>query len=115
LTQKLNSLEEEIESVALLGARPAKIFLHGVFPQILPQVSLMSGLAAVWAMGDFAMARVIAGADMTLAMWVQSLVDQYRWDMALVLSWLILLTSFGVFSFFWSLSYVSHQKLNEDV
>jgi len=115
LVQKLDSLQEQMDSVAVLGARPLKIFVQGVFPQILPQLSLMSGLAAVWTMGDFAMSRVIAGGDITLAMWVQSLVDQYRWDMALVLSWLILLTSFGVFGFFWSLSYVSHQKLNENV
>ena len=75
----------------------------------------LSDVGAVWAMGDFAVSRIISGSDMTLAMWTQSLVDQYRWDMALVLSWIILAASFIVFGFFWSLSYVSHKKLSEDL
>lgn len=111
--KKVESLSTQVESVALLGASSGKIFWRGLFPQVLPQISLLSGLASVWAMGDFAISKIIAGRDITLAMWVQSLVDQYRWDMALVLSWMILLASFAVFGFFWSLSYVSHKKLNE--
>jgi ABC-type Fe3+ transport system permease subunit len=113
--QKLETLTDQAEAVALLGASSGKIFFQGLWPQALPQISLLSGLAAVWGMGDFAMSRIIAGSDVTLAMWVQSLVDQYRWDMALLLSWLILAASLVVFGFFWSLSYVSDKKLSESL
>jgi len=115
LLARLESLGPQAEAALLLGASPLKVFLRGLWPQALPQIALLSGLGGVWAMGDFGVSRVIAGQDMTLAMWTQSLVDQYRWDMALVLSWLILAASFVVFGFFWSLSYVSHKKLGEEV
>lgn len=110
--QKIASYDETLDEISLLGGRSSHTFFKGIWPQLLPQISLLSGLAAVWAMGDFAVSRVIAGRDITLAMWVQSLVDQYRWDIALVLSWLILGTSLLIFGFFWSLSYVSYKKLS---
>lgn len=109
--QRIAGLDDQVEAGVFMGASSTMIFRKVVWPQTLPMISLMSGLASVWAMGDFALSRVISGRDLTMAMWVQSLVDQYRWDMALVLSWMILLASFVVFSFFWGLSYVSRQKL----
>jgi ABC-type Fe3+ transport system permease subunit len=115
MIQKLETLAEQAEVAEFLGASRGKVFWRGVWPQALPQISLLSGLGAIWAMGDFAMSRVITGRDMTLAMWTQSLVDQYRWDIALVLSWLVLGTSFLVFGFFWSLSYVSNKALSENL
>jgi ABC-type Fe3+ transport system permease subunit len=112
LLQKMNTLDGQLEMASYMGGSPNYVFKKITWPQCLPLISMMSGLAGVWAVGDFAFSRVIAGRDVNLAMWVQSLVDQYRWDMALVLSWLLLACALVVFGFFWSLSYVSRQKLS---
>jgi thiamine transport system permease protein len=111
ILQKMNGLDAQLEMAYYMGASPGYIFKKITWPQCLPLISMMSGLAGVWAVGDFSLSRVVAGRDVNLAMWVQSLVDQYRWDMALVLSWLLLLCALVVFAFFWSLSYVARQKL----
>lgn len=111
LLQKVLSLEEQMEMANHFGAGSVMVFKKITWPQSLPLISLMSGLAGVWAVGDFSLSRVVAGRDVNLAMWVQSLVDQYRWDIALVLSWSILFCALIVFSFFWGLAYVARQKL----
>lgn len=111
LLQKILSLDEQMEMANHLGAGSLMVFRKITWPQSLPLISLMSGLAGVWAVGDFSLSRVVAGRDVNLAMWVQSLIEQYRWDIALVLSWSILLCALIVFSFFWGLAYVARQKL----
>jgi thiamine transport system permease protein len=112
LLQKITALDDQMEMSHYLGAGSLYTFSKITWPQCLPLISLMSGLAGVWAVGDFSLSRVVAGKDVNLAMWVQSLVDQYRWDIALVLSWMILACAFIVFGFFWGVSYVARKKLS---
>ncbi|MBY0386375.1 ABC transporter permease subunit [bacterium] len=111
LLQTVDHLSEQIEMAYFLGASPIEIFRRITWPQVLPSVSLLSGLAAIWAVGDFSLSRIILGSDQTLAMWVHSLVEHYRWSSAQLLSGLILLCGAVVFSFFAGVAYVSRQKL----
>lgn len=110
--QVLESIEGQVEFAQHIGSSSVYTFRKIVYPQVLPQICLVSGLAGLWGVGDFSLSRVIIGTDITLAMWVQSLVEQYRWDMAALFSILILLAGLIVFSFFWSASYVCRQKLS---
>lgn len=112
ILQKMSTIDNQLEMASYMGAGTLYVFKKITWPQCLPVISIMSGLAGVWAVGDFSLSRVIAGHDINLAMWVQSLVDQYRWSMALVLSWSILFCALVVFGFFWGLAYVARQKLN---
>lgn len=109
--QVVEQLQQQIEMAYFLGASPRKIFLRITWPQTLPTISLMSGLTAIWAVGDFSLSRVVIGSDQTLAMWVHSLVEHYRWDSAQLLSMLILICGLVVFTFFAGVAYVCRQKL----
>ncbi|MCC6137837.1 MAG: hypothetical protein IT287_04345, partial [Bdellovibrionaceae bacterium] len=73
-------------------------------------IFLLSGLSAVWAMSDFAVSRLILERDWSLGLWIQSLVQQYRWDVAVAGCWLLILCGFIVFFFFWRVARVSRQK-----
>jgi thiamine transport system permease protein len=109
--QQIEKLHEQVEMADILGASQFKIFSVITFPLILPWLALSMGLASLWAMGDFAISRLFIHDDLTLALKMQSLVEQYRWDHALFLSWFLLLMSSLVFLFFGGFAYVAHQKL----
>lgn len=82
----LRSLEKQMEIAATLGAAPAQIFRRILLPQVAPRASLIAGIAAVWACGDFAVSRILAHQDITLAMMTETLMSSYRLGLASVLS-----------------------------
>lgn len=108
---RLESLKEQWEMAQLLGGSRWVTFKTVMFPQMAPSIGFLSGLVGVWSVGDYAMSEVISATDFNLGMWIQSLVDQYRWDAAVVLSSLILIAGMMVFLFFWSFSYVANKEL----
>ncbi len=109
--QQIEKLHEQIEMAELLGASQFKIFRLITFPFILPWIALSMGLASLWAMGDFAISRLFVRTDITLALKMQSLVEQYRWEHALFLAWFLLLMSAVVFLFFGGFAFVAYKKL----
>ncbi len=109
--QQIEKIHEQIEMAEILGASQFKIFKSITFPLILPWLALSMGLASLWAMGDFAISRLFVRGDITLALKMQSLVEQYRWDHALFLAWFLLLMSAAVFLFFGGLAFVAYKKL----
>ncbi|MBY0386097.1 hypothetical protein K2X05_13140 [bacterium] len=111
LYQQIEGLDSQIEMAQILGSSYEKTFLKITFPLLLPWLAILSGLAGLWAMGDFAISRIFLHSDLTLSLKIQSLMGQYRWDQAIFLSWILLLSSFFVFLFFGGLAYVAHQKL----
>jgi thiamine transport system permease protein len=110
LYQNTVRLAPQIESAFQMGAGSVFIFSRVVFPQVAHHVFLLSGLAAIWSMSDFAMTRLIVRDDWSLGLWIQSLVQQYRWDVALGACGLLMVFSFFVFFFFWRVSHVSRKK-----
>lgn len=109
--QRLLYLQTQIDSARQMGATTWFLFRRVVWPQICPTLFMLSGLCAVWAMSDFAVSRLILERDWSLGLWIQSLVQQYRWDVAVAGCWLLILCGFLVFLFFWSVARVSGQKL----
>lgn len=109
--QQIEKLDEQIEMAALLGANRWKTYSVVIFPQTLPWISFLSGLTGVWALGDFAITRLFLSEDRTVGLKIQSLVEQYRWDQAVYLSWFLLLSGLIVFFFFGGLAYVASEKL----
>lgn len=108
--QNLQRLQTQIESARQLGANTVFLYARVVLPQLSPHILRMGGLSAVWAMSDFAVSRVILERDWSLGLWIQSLVQQYRWDVAVAGCWLLIVCGFIVFSFFWRVARVSRQK-----
>jgi NADH:ubiquinone oxidoreductase subunit H len=79
---------------------------------MLPSICLLSGLAGLWACGDFAITGffVESGGVQTLAFQMKEVLSQYRSDQAVDFLWPLLLCGAVVFIVFQGLSYVSGQK-----
>ena len=88
----LDGLQRQREVSQTLGASRLFYFRHVVVPQLAGRASTLAGLAAVWAVGDFAVSRILAHQDLTLALMTETLMTGYRLGLATVLSVVI----FGV-------------------
>lgn len=93
-----------------LGASIWLTYRRIVFPQLLKPACFIAGLSSLWAWGDFAMSRVIAERDVTLAMTIQSLMGSYRFDMATFLVWILLFGGIATFFIFEGVGRVYGQK-----
>ncbi len=111
LFQQVEQSEPQLEMAALYGASSWKTFSTITYPQAQPWIFILSGVCALWSMGDFAITRLFISEDVTLGLKIQSLIEQYRWDQAVVLSWILLGACSLVFLFFGGFAYVSAQKL----
>lgn len=82
----LDSLNRQ-RAVALTLGIEGRAFLRQIaIPQLASRASTLAGLAAVWATGDFAVSRILAHRDLTLAMMTETLMTGYRLNLATVLS-----------------------------
>ena len=111
LHSALSSLTHQVDVARTMGVSWFKIYLQVLWPQLLPTISLMSGIAAFWAAGDFAISSVLFQEDISLALKMKSLMLNYRMDQALVLVPLLLLVSIVVFSVFQGMGYVCRRKV----
>lgn len=93
-----------------LGASAWLTYRRVVLPQLISPVCFIAGLASLWAWGDFAMSRVIAERDITLAMTIQSLMGSYRFDMATFLVWILLFGGAATFFIFEGAGRVFNKK-----
>lgn len=82
----LKSLASQIEIANSFGASSWLIFQEVVLPQVASRAALLSGIAAVWACGDYAASRILSHRDLTLAMTIETLMSSYRLGLATVLS-----------------------------
>lgn len=91
----VEALQEQIHVARLCGASHWRIGTRIVLPQISRELSWIAALGSLWAVGDFALSRIVLPQDLTLAMIIQGLMSSYRLDLA---SWLMLpLVGIGVF------------------
>ncbi|MES2965196.1 MAG: hypothetical protein V4760_15020 [Bdellovibrionota bacterium] len=96
----LSSLRGQRSIAETLGASRSLIFRKIVWPQTIGAACFVAGLASLWAWGDFALSRVVAEGDVTLALIVQSLMESYRLELALTLVWILILGSAVTFFIF---------------
>lgn len=108
---ELQSLQPQLTAAYAMGAEKKQIFREILFPQVVGRAGLLSGLAAIWACGDFAVSRVLAHRDLNLAMMTETLMTAYRLNQATVLSSLIILAGFICFIFCVGGSRVLRRKL----
>ncbi len=110
--QTLQDLGDQVNISGLFPVSWCKIHKEVIFPQILSLVCFLSGLAALWACGDFALTGLVMNSDSvsTLALDIQALVNNYRLEQALVLLLPLMIVSFFVFFVFQGLFYVSNRK-----
>lgn len=91
LEAQLQSLREEVQAAKTFGASNWLIFSEVMFPNVGPQIVWLSSIGSIWAVGDFALGRIVIEKDAHLAMLVETLMSSYRTEAAFgVLSYLIL-------------------------
>lgn len=108
---QLTALKKQYEIAVTLGASQQLIFRHVLLPQVIERSGVLAGLAAVWACGDFAISRILAHRDLTLAMMTETLMSSYRLHQAVILSLSLFLLSAICFMIFAGSGYVLRRKL----
>ncbi len=108
---ELQKLEPQVTVAYTMGASSWQCFREVLLPQLLTRAGLLSGLASVWACGDFAVSRILAHRDVTLAMTTETLMSSYRLHQAIVLSSLVVVTGVVCFLIFAGGSRVLSRKL----
>lgn len=94
---ELHALHSQMTVAYAMGASHRQIFREVLFPQLSVRAGLLSGIAAIWACGDFAVSRILAHRDLSIAMMTETLMSGYRLNQAIVLSGLIIVA--GVLCF----------------
>lgn len=110
LADDVKSLRNQIEVARTMGAGWNQIFTYITFPQCVKSISLLSGFCAFWAVGDFALSRLVASRTINVAMLVDDLMGSYRLGAASVLVWLLLVIGGGIFLLFRGLGNVLSKK-----
>ena len=107
---EVDRLAGQIATAEIMGASSWACFWSVLWPQVRKRAFLLSGLAAAWACGDYALSRILAYNDMTLALMTETLMSTYRLGLASLLSLGVLLIAILCFFIFWSLNYVDRRK-----
>lgn len=94
---ELQALQSQMTVAYAMGASPTQIFRSILFPQLSERAGVLAGIAAIWACGDFAVSRILAHHDLSIAMMTETLMSGYRLNQAMVLSTLIIVA--GVLCF----------------
>ena len=106
----LMRLKNQIDLVDLMGASRNFSFFKIIWPQCIPTGLFLSGIAAFWACGDFAYSSIVAGDQVHLALLIQDVFSLYRFELATILNWLLILTGLICFYLFARVGFVLHQK-----
>jgi thiamine transport system permease protein len=78
----LKSLDKQVAVARALGASWSMILLDVVWPQTAPQILRASGMAALWAAGDFALSGILLGEGQSLPLVMESLLGNYQIESA---------------------------------
>lgn len=110
LDSKFLSLEPYHRTAKLLGANKPLTYSNVSVPLALPAISLTSGIAAFWAVGDYAVSALFLTSDPSLPIVIERLISTYRFELASVLTWINLLVGVFVFLIPLGVGYVYSQK-----
>ncbi|MDE0518886.1 MAG: hypothetical protein OXH36_04960 [Bdellovibrionales bacterium] len=106
----LRRLNNQIQLADLMGAGRILSFIKIIWPQCASTFFFLSGIGAFWACGDFAYSSIVAGEQMHLALLIQDLFSSYRFELATVLTWFLILSGTFCFSLFAGGAFVLHKK-----
>lgn len=104
--QELSGLNLQTQVAETMGASRGLIFRKIIVPQVLTTASRLSTVAAIWALGDFALGKIVIAQDVTLAMLIETLMSGYRLDSAMALLSGLLILGLVPYFFFKGLEYV---------
>lgn len=94
----LQALYPQLTVAYSMGASRNQIFKEILFPQLSKRAGLLAGIASIWACGDFAVSRILAHRDLSIAMMTETLMSSYRLNQAIVLSSLLIVSGLLCFA-----------------
>lgn len=94
----LHKVACQVEVARVLGADRLQILRRVVLPQVAPGFSFLAAVGAFWASGDFALATIVLGREMTLGMMAQNFMGGYRLEVASAVTLMAL--GVGAFTYF---------------
>ncbi len=103
-------LKNQVRLVDLMGAGRVMSFTRIIWPQCRGGLLFLSGIAAFWACGDFAYSSIVGGGQEHLALLIQELFASYRFELATILTWLLILSGVFCFFLFAGVAFVLHKK-----
>ncbi len=109
----LKKLQSQREMSIVLGANAWTSFLLVIWPQIHTVLVRISAYVGIWSMGDFAISRILATNDRTLALHIDSLVSNYRMNESVHFA-IMLLGFMMIYFILWKgIGYVLGQKFSQ--
>ena len=106
----LGRLKNQIQLVDLMGAGKIKSFTKIIWPQCAGTFFFLSGIAAFWACGDFAYSSIVGGELGHLAMLIQDLFASYHFELATMLTWVLIVIGVFCFSLFAGVAFALRKK-----
>lgn len=113
--QKLSGLYHQIQIAETLGASRAMTFQSVLLPQLLHPLAWAASVGCLWALGDFALGKILIGQDISLSLLIETLMSSYRLQAAHALMGVLLLLGIFCFFFFWGIAYVGRRALTEKI
>ncbi|NUM57125.1 MAG: ABC transporter permease subunit [Bdellovibrionaceae bacterium] len=111
----LHDLESEKEKAQIMGADERLIFQKIILPRVIKRALFLGGMASFWAAGEFAISKILASSDFSVAMIVETFISQYRIGLASVLTFLVLLLGTVVFFIFVGVGDVLSKKIKNSL
>lgn len=111
--QALNALAKQVEIAQQLGSGAKQILLQIVYPQVIPLAFRLSGIAALWTVGDFALCKVIFTRNFLFAQLIEDLMAAYRIESATSMMGLLMFIGFMLYLLFAGVGYVYSQRFNK--
>ncbi len=109
--QEVDGLQGQVQTAQTLGAKPLQIWQEITGPQGWQVACRLAGFASLWAIGDFAMSRILLYEKPHLGLIIEGLTNSYRLAAATTLCWLMIIIGFISYAFFWGISHVRSRKL----
>lgn len=89
------SLHSQIQAARAMGANSLQVFRQISFPQTVSATAWLAGVAAFWASGDFVLASILGFGHSTLGLLAESLLVSYQFELAALISLIILIFGAG--------------------
>jgi thiamine transport system permease protein len=98
--QHLMGLQGQVEVAQILGADELQTFRRVVWPQAHGFAARLAGVAGMWILGDFALAKIIFSQDVFVAQVSQGLANSFRLDSAVAVMDIVVILGLLVYYLF---------------
>ncbi len=110
LINRMDGIKNQIRVAELLGASRSHIFKSIQWPQMAVSIGFLSGLGALWSVGEFAVTGMYLRSNKTLSLLAEHLAASYRLEAATLVLLFIFVIGVSLFFTFWRIGSDLGQK-----